>query len=436
MAKQPAARVTKRTSPRVTRSKSKMANAAGRNGNLSQVMDEALETMYDHRDASESILVDIDGDEGNAFENIVAEDEGAATEEDSDGGVLVPLPLESAWDGQGKGKGKVVLRPVREKLQVFRLFDLPTEIRLEIYKACLTRPYNILLSKAEKPAQVLTEEGPWHDVVEDDGILDHAPMPLGPTLVPRPPSTRSNSTTRARRRGGVGTAVARHRSNARPLRAYPVNTRSTLRAARPKTTPLPDRRPRMEDPLITNILRTNKTVYKEARDVLYGENIFSLDLSTAVTSLAALHQRSRGRIRHIELEIPTYTEIVESFSETVRLSLRYCSGLRKLVVNTPFSLPDADGQSGNAMVYANGFDILRWLPRGCEVVLHGTRNPEIDVLVERHMGLARTQDQVSYETPYARCDPEEYVRYNRWRRENERVLLHSQDSSRGGSYLS
>lgn len=35
--------------------------------------------------------------------------------------------------------------------QYFRLLDLPTEVRLEIYRACLTRPFNILLSKSATP---------------------------------------------------------------------------------------------------------------------------------------------------------------------------------------------------------------------------------------------------------------------------------------------
>lgn len=170
-----------------------------------------------------------------------------------------------------------------------------------------------------------------------------------------------------------------------------------------------------DGPLIVNLLCTSKQVYKEARDVLYGENVFDVEIATAVTSLAALHQRSRRLIRHIELEIPTYTDILERFSEVVRLSLRYCSGLQKFVVHVPFTLPGsaaipaANGNTGtagsgnadtasfntsNTAVYANGFDILRWLPQTCDVTLKGNRNAEIEAVVSKHLKLAKSQDKV------------------------------------------
>ncbi len=96
------------------------------------------------------------------------------------------------------------------------------------------------------------------------------------------------------------------------------------------------------------------------------------------------------------MNVPTYTEILEGFSEIVRLSLRYCSGLRKFVIYTPFTLPKADpaSSSNNSQVYANGFDILRWLPQQCEVILVGNTSPDIDAVVSKHRILAKSQDKV------------------------------------------
>jgi hypothetical protein len=157
------------------------------------------------------------------------------------------------------------------------------------------------------------------------------------------------------------------------------------------------RRDQREDPLLTSILSVSKEVYKEARGVLYSENHFQLDLNNAQSTLACLHQRSRRQIKHIELEIPSYNDILERFQETVRLSLRYCSGLKECRIHMPFMLPGADGSgtSGNTTVYANGFDILRWLPQECNIILEGSTCVEIDQVVNKHRHLAKTLDKVS-----------------------------------------
>jgi hypothetical protein len=130
--------------------------------------------------------------------------------------------------------------------------------------------------------------------------------------------------------------------------------------------------------------------------VLYSENVFVLELESAIETLACLHQRSRRLIRHVELEIPTFNEILDRFQETVRLSLRYCSGLKKFEVNMPFAIPGADGSNttGNTSVYANGFDILRWLPQDCDVVVHGRACTEVDDVVSKHLTLAKTLNKV------------------------------------------
>jgi hypothetical protein len=64
----------------------------------------------------------------------------------------------------------------------------------------------------------------------------------------------------------------------------------------------------------------------------------------------------------------------------------------------PFVLPGAEGSStsGNTTVYANAFDILRWLPRQCEVMLEGNVCEEIRRVVEKNSNLAKSLDEVSF----------------------------------------
>ncbi|KAK3707561.1 hypothetical protein LTR37_012056 [Vermiconidia calcicola] len=346
--------------------------------------------------------------------------------------------VDAPFQSQDKGKGKLV--EVKETgSEVFRLMDLPTEIRLEIYRACLTRPYKILLSKAEQPKSTVAtlaaakereqETSSEMDIEErGDAIAAYQQLRADRGLPAADLSSRPASSN-ARR---VASSV-RHlaRNTSRHMRLTPARSSSASEASAlssidnagtsssssslaTDTRPVrwgvkPPRHDRASpaDPLVINILRASKEIYKEARSILYSENIFDLSLSTAVPSLAALHQRSRRHIKHVELEIPTYTEILERFSEVVRLSLRYCSGLKKFVIHTPFTLPSADNGNGNVTasssasnrtVYANGFDILRWLPQQCEVVLKGCENAEIEAVVGKHLKLAKAQDKVSYAT--------------------------------------
>ena len=359
---------------------------------------------------------------------------------------LESFEMLSQSQSQDAGKGRLVELEI-EKEKPFPIMNLPTEIRLEIYRACLTRPYKVMLSKVEKPPeQVETAIREDVELVWEDGDSTHEGGPsafeayhqkradrgMAPTSHgnDNQSHTISSHTSRSRRVPMANRwrtwAPRTPRSNrsliARPSSASRASNmtvftsnnqsvsssnpvvetkQSTSRLTAPpikKRKPAQDTKPKSEDPLLVNILRTSKEIYKEARDVLYSENIFDLDISTAVTSLAALHQRSRRHIKHVELEIPTYTEILERFSEVVRLSLRYCSGLKNFVIHTPFTLPGADGSmsASNTTVYANGFDILRWLPQGCEVLLHGNQNVEIEAVVRKHLDLAKTQDKVSF----------------------------------------
>lgn len=361
----------------------------------------------------------------------------------------------------GKGKGKAVraeadtltkeadeaatgttedVCPITDKdTKPFRIMDLPAEIRLEIYRACLTRPYNILLSKREQPPPPTTaditlsdDQIELGDSSDDDvfgPVIGPVSGPQGPQLelVNSPPrrdvaggGSRTNAPRSSRRIRFLSTRSVPATSSPAPAPMFDLGPQSSMPptsvnfVSRPSTSrtgrrtaiearnrhsamPEPER-PQSQDPLIVNILCVSKEIYKEARSVLYSENLFTLDLNTAMTTLGCLHQRSRRLIKHVELEIPTYNEILERFQETVRLSLRYCLGLKKFIIHMPFTLPGADGSgtTGNTTVYANGFDILRWLPQQCEIAMKGNICSEIEIVVNKHKQLAKALDKVSY----------------------------------------
>lgn len=316
---------------------------------------------------------------------------------------------------------------------VFRFMELPAEIRNDIYRICLTRPYGILLTQRISPLASEAEAEPARrrpsritPVVPNIGDGD------GDIV-----ATRSNSAAagpvRTRTRPHCSRRIARdepdpwlvaprsltggdqqQQSHPRGLprgNTFPSRLAAPNVVGRPripsslqehitpqgnslKESALP--RPQAEDPLSIDILRLSKQVYNEARAIMYSENHFTLDLLTALPSLGALHQRTRRQIRHVEFDIPCHNEITERFSETVRLSLRYCWGLKTITIGIPFILPGAAGSTttGNTMLYANGFDILRWLPRQCEVILVGNVCTEIKAVVSKNANLAKTLDEV------------------------------------------
>lgn len=328
---------------------------------------------------------------------------------------------------------------------LFPLMQLPPEIRNEIYRACLTRPYNILLSRKEQPQKskpkeaeslVTMDEGDAEEPGSNEDAVDRTEGDSGAEddyvfigSAERVASAQAQASSSSAR-----STVSNVRSNflsrpsrlasrsARPIRSQPSSsssatagaTNSTIntgfimrpptsranhpRPTAPKREPVREPRPQDDDPLLVNILCVSKQVHLEARSIMYGENMFELDLYTACPTILALHQRSRRCIKHVEVTIPGYNEILEKFQETVRLSLRYCWELQKLVIHMPFLLPGADGSgtTGNTMVYANGFDILRWLPKECEVVLKGNVCAEIEAVVSKNATLAKTLDEVRY----------------------------------------
>lgn len=331
--------------------------------------------------------------------------------------------------------------------QPFRLMDMPPEIRMEIYRACLTRPFNILLSKEPKPAdrekekeraesmlrdQEFLDETAWHGSESEDDVLVHShgsdPGNLhtgdtnagsagGSDAWPARGMRALRSITRMRSAGLTANTtisvdddpapapeVPTHVTSGRAYRVVtnthannpPRGRRSISTSVKVSTPRAP--RPQDDDPLLVSLLQASKLIYKEARAILYGENTFLLDLDTAQPTLAALHQRSRGQIKNLRVTIPTHNDILEHFTEVVRLSLRYCWRLQQLVIHTPFVLPGAEGSStsGNTTVYANAFDILRWLPKQTEVVLEGNVCEEIRKVVEKNSNLAKSLDEVSF----------------------------------------
>lgn len=340
----------------------------------------------------------------------------------------------------------------RKEEQVFPLMQLPPEIRNEIYRSCLTRPFSILLSRKAPPLSPLPEpaiedtESPSDasstTIDEDADDIDLVTAAAIRTdMNPAPGSaasnTRSNSSpgpsrprtaqwstrsTRAvrlvpGRRAQASTSTSSDTdttsgsnspagasqpnvivSGPNSIPAALSRTSARRNPVAPKTEPVRRPRPQDADPLLVAILRVNRTVYHEARSILYSENHFTLDLDTAMPTISALHQRSRTQIKHVELEIPCYNEILERFQDTIRLSLRYCWSLQRLVIRIPFTFPRAEESAtpANWTVYANGFDILRWLPRKCEVVVEGNVCEEIERVVSRNKRLAEMLDEVCY----------------------------------------
>ncbi|GAB7364066.1 hypothetical protein MBLNU230_g4619t1 [Neophaeotheca triangularis] len=288
----------------------------------------------------------------------------------------------------------------------FRLMDLPAELRLNIYRCCLTRPYNILLHK--EPAPPVAKSSPPLPSVDNDGDEVESDddvngiMAVGTARITGPRTVGSNDSdairaaVRARMRTSTGGTAGRRvtRSSAQANRASQDAIDSN------SYTPLPPPRipkPQDQDPLVPAILCVSKQVYKEARSVLFADNKFDLELQSALPSLARLHQRSRGQIKHIELTIVNHGDILEKFAEVIRLGLRYCWGLQRFVIHMPFSLPgDGSGSHGTTTVYANAFDILRWLPRQAEVVLEGNVCEEIRTVAGKCANLAKTLDEVQY----------------------------------------
>lgn len=144
------------------------------------------------------------------------------------------------------------------------------------------------------------------------------------------------------------------------------------------------------------LLRTCSFIYKEARQVLYADNTFVLALHSGISTLSGLHQRSRSLIKSVTLSIPSHHDILDGFADLVRLGLRYCWGLKKFTIVLDVMFPD-DRMivNGTTSVYANAFHILRWLPKGCKVVLEGNVSEIVRKVVVEEGRLLDELDEVS-----------------------------------------
>ncbi|KAF1950926.1 hypothetical protein CC80DRAFT_496447 [Byssothecium circinans] len=157
------------------------------------------------------------------------------------------------------------------------------------------------------------------------------------------------------------------------------------------------------DPINVALLRANSQIYKEARQVLYADNTFVLSLTSGISTLASLHQRSRSLIKNVTLTIPSHHDILDGFADLVRLGLRYCWGLKRFTIVLELMFPGDDrstsiraGACAASTVYANAFHILRWLPRACKVVLEGNVSEIVRKVVAEEGRLLESLDEESY----------------------------------------
>lgn len=228
---------------------------------------------------------------------------------------------------------------------IFPIIKLPAELRLHIYRMALVRDEPLVLH-AERIVERAEEEAPSLEQMADD-------------------------------------SHGWPRDNNRPVLG-------------PPNSDWVEEPPGVKDPIVTGILRLNQQIYKEARQLLYAENVFTLYLASGIHTLSTLHQRSRSLIKHVILTIPSHHDILDGFADLVRLGLRYCWGLKSFKIILQASLPGDDGRANGATsVYANAFHILRWLPRGCSVVLEGCVSETVRRVVVEEGRLMTVLDEVS-----------------------------------------
>ncbi|KAF1911300.1 hypothetical protein BDU57DRAFT_524344 [Ampelomyces quisqualis] len=261
---------------------------------------------------------------------------------------------------------------------IFPFMKLPAELRIHIYYMALVRNEPITLHIARVPDK------------PDEDLSPSATPPRGCS-----PPTRERSES--------PTAALFAAETTPPPRAWQNIANNPLGpsspgSSQPSTDECAQPQPKAQtgDAVVPVLLRLNKQIHKEARQLLYAENIFTLHLSSGIHTLSTLHQRSRSLIKHVVLTIPSHHDILDGFADLVRLGLRYCWGLKSFRIILQASLPD-DGRIGGATsVYANAFHILRWLPRGCSVVLEGCVSETVRKVVVEEGRLMSVLDEASY----------------------------------------
>lgn len=150
-----------------------------------------------------------------------------------------------------------------------------------------------------------------------------------------------------------------------------------------------------KDSINPALLRTCKQIYRESLQILYSANSFTLLLSSGIHTLSSLHQRTRSLIKSIHLTIPSHHDILDGFADLIRLGLRYCWGLKSLIIVLPGNFPFEDrGLTGATNIYANAFHILRWLPKGCKVKVEGDVGESVRRVVEDEGRLMMDLDEV------------------------------------------
>jgi epsin len=265
-----------------------------------------------------------------------------------------PAPSELALDAA----------PNAANPDVFPFMKLPAELRLHIYHMALVR---------------------------------HSPIPLHVERAPEKPDDDDEPVSSPSTVHQITTTVIQNTAPAPPLRRSPRQQLPPLPREPPTDNDDTSDRPiriTNDDPVVPVLLRLNQQIYKEARQLLYSENIFTLSLTSGIYTLSTLHQRSRSLIKHVVLTIPSHHDILDGFADLVRLGLRYCWGLKSFRIILQASLPD-DGRIGGATsVYANAFHILRWLPRGCSVVLDGCVGETVRKVVAEEGRLMNVLDEV------------------------------------------
>lgn len=287
-----------------------------------------------------------------------------------------------------------------ERQNSFPFMKLSAELRLMIYRMALRHEGPLLLS-IHKPKPLVQEEEASSPTSTDDDViafLNDLPRVDPYSLRSRVPAAARQSTLlNATTLGGHGVIAPVIPQQNTSEASRPRRTRARGPAvAKAKSKPV-----RAPTNLVPAILCLNRQIYREARSVLYSENIINLELDTSIFSVNSLRQPTRSLLKHIHVSIASYHDILDGFSDLVRLGLRYCWGLQVLTISLPGGWPNLpsenlpNGKKCTGNVYANAFHILRWLPKTTKIILEGDPSSEIKKVVEQCGRAAEELDEVS-----------------------------------------